>query len=157
MSECGRYRYRLGRKWGDTPDLLFIMLNPSTADAEEDDPTIRRCVGFAKAHDHGGIQVVNLYAWRATDPRDLKAANYPIGPDNDNHIKAALGAAGAVCVAWGERARGLARPAEVLAMIQRAGRSARCLAVTSHGMPAHPLMLSSACRLRLYNPPGAAR
>ena len=150
MSECGRYRYRLGRTWGPGQYLLFVMLNPSTADAEEDDPTIRRCVGFAKAHQFDGIQVVNLYAWRATDPRDLKAAGYPVGSDNDNHIKAALGPAGAVCVAWGDRARGLARPGDVLDMIRRASRSAGCLSVTKHGMPGHPLMLAASCRLSPY-------
>lgn len=157
MSECGRYRYRLGRTWGPGTYLLYVMLNPSTADAEEDDPTIRRCVGFAKAHGYGGLQVVNLYAYRATDPRDLKAAGYPVGPDNDSHIKAALAGADAVCVAWGDRARGLSRPAEVLAMIQRAGRAIGCLAVTKHGLPAHPLMLAASCRLSEYGkPPNAS-
>lgn len=157
MSECGRYRYRLGRRWAEGPELLFVMLNPSTADAEEDDPTIRRCIGFAKAHDCGGIQVVNLYAYRATDPRDLKAAGYPVGPDNDNHIKAALRAAGSVCVAWGDRARGLSRPGEVLDMIARIGSTPFCLAVTKHGLPSHPLMLAASLALQPYRKPPNAR
>src|SRR5689334_20041621 len=68
LSPCGLYRYRLTRRWGDGPALLFVMLNPSTADATEDDPTIRRCTGFAKREGMPAIEVVNLFAWRATDP-----------------------------------------------------------------------------------------
>lgn len=150
MSECGLYRYRLGRVWSDAQHLLFVMLNPSTADGEVDDPTVRRCIGFAKSHGYGGIQVVNLYAYRATDPRDLKAAGYPVGADNNDHIKTALQSAGTVCVAWGDRARGLSRPEEVLGIIARAGRSANCLGITKHGLPSHPLMLASACRLQPF-------
>lgn len=72
ISECGKYRYQLWRIWDDTkPKVLFIMHNPSTADANEDDPTIRRCIGFAKRWGYGGIYVGNLFAFRATDPKDL--------------------------------------------------------------------------------------
>lgn len=155
ISECGRFRYRLGRRWGPGQYLLFIMLNPSTADADVDDPTIRRCIRFARDHNYDGIQVVNLYAYRATDPRDLKAAGYPVGPDNDNHIKAAIQGAGAVCVAWGDRARGQARPDEVLDLISRAGRAVTCLAVTKQGLPSHPLMLAASCRLSPFGRAGA--
>jgi hypothetical protein len=71
LSEDGRYRYRLWRLWDDlAPVMVWVMLNPSTADADLDDPTIRKCIGFAKANRHGGIIVVNLFAWRATDPKE---------------------------------------------------------------------------------------
>jgi hypothetical protein len=71
ISDCGRYRYTLGRTWSDEPPVLFVMLNPSTADADVDDNTISKCIGFAKRWGHGGITVVNLYAWRATNPKEL--------------------------------------------------------------------------------------
>lgn len=150
ISDCGRFRYRLGRRWGDGPFLLFILLNPSTADAEKLDPTLRRCIGFAQTHHFNALEVVNLFAFRATYPRDLKAAGYPVGPDNDLHIAAALSGACSVCVGWGDRARGLARPADVLALVGRSGHGVQCLAVTVHGLPGHPLMLSSSCRLAPY-------
>lgn len=154
ISACGRYRYRLSRRWGSGPYLLFVMLNPSTADATQDDRTIRRCIRFAKDHHYDGIEVVNLYAFRATDPLDLKAAGYPVGPDNDSHILAAIQGAGAVCVAWGDRARGLARPDEVLALLRSTGRALNCLSITKHGLPAHPLMLPASCRLAPFGPAG---
>src|SRR5262249_14212908 len=91
ISDCGRYRYSLTRRWGDAaePRALFVMLNPSTADAEQDDPTIRRCIGFAKAWGMGSLEVVNLYALRATDPAALLSAPDPIGPKNDTMITSA--------------------------------------------------------------------
>jgi hypothetical protein len=69
ISDCGKFRYRLWRKWGSGSPLLFVMLNPSTADGEQDDATIRRCLRFAMAHDFGELEVVNLYAYRCTDPQ----------------------------------------------------------------------------------------
>lgn len=86
ISECGKYRYELHRTWDESrPKVLFVMLNPSTADAELDDPTIRRCIGFAKTWGYGGIMVGNMFAYRATDPNELK--NMPVDPEvNDiNH------------------------------------------------------------------------
>lgn len=155
LSDCRRYRYRLGRRWGGGPFLLFAMLNPSKADDSIDDPTIRRCMRFAHDHGFAAIEVVNLFAFRATDPSDLKAAGYPVGPENDAHIRAVLraqgeGGLGAVCVAWGDRARGLARPAQVLEFISDSGHEARCLAVTHHGLPGHPLMLAASNRLQPF-------
>lgn len=146
MSECGKFRYRLWRKWGEGSPLLFIMLNPSTADAEVDDPTIRRCLKFAQAHAFGELEVVNLFAYRATDPQDLKRAGYPVGPDNDAYIEAAADAA-AVCVAWGSHAAGLERPDMVLQQLRALGVKPQCLRITRGGYPQHPLMLPSSCRL----------
>ena len=82
ISKCGAYRYSLTRKWSDAPLLSFVMLNPSTADAKEDDPTIRRCIGFARREGAGGLIVANLYALRSSSPEALWAARDPIGPQN---------------------------------------------------------------------------
>ena len=147
LSECGRYRYRLSRRWAAGPTLLFIMLNPSTADAEVDDRTIRRCVAFAKAEGFCAIEVVNLYAYRATKPADLKRAGYPVGPDNDDHIEAAVRAASGVCLAWGANVAGLARPAVIQTKLRALGIKPMCLRITRSGYPEHPLMLPSACKL----------
>lgn len=154
LSECGRFRYRLGRRWGDGGELLFVMLNPSTADAELDDPTIRRCARFALAAGFGGMQVVNLFAYRATDPRDLARAGWPVGPDNDSHIAAAACAADAVCVAWGAidpRSPCDARVQDVMPRLRRAGHEPQCLHITRGGYPGHPLYLPSTCRLMPYS------
>lgn len=148
FSECGNFRYRLGRRWDWCAEtLVYIMLNPSTADAEQDDPTIRRCIGFAKAHGFGGIEVLNLYAYRATKPSDLKKAGYLVGPDNDRHIALVAGLAKTICVAWGANAEGLVRPHVVLIMLRALGIEPMCLSITKSGHPSHPLMLPSSCRL----------
>src|SRR5262245_19133112 len=87
ISPCGLYRYWLTRTWDNSlRRVCWVMLNPSTADAEQDDPTIRRCVGFARSWGAGGIIVVNLFAFRASDPKALLRAADPVGPDNDGHI-----------------------------------------------------------------------
>lgn len=110
LSECGTYRYNLVRRWGDGPALLWVMLNPSTADAEVDDPTIRRCIGFARGSGRNAIEVVNLYALRSPSPADLWKHPNPIGPCNDAAISAAIrraaDAGGAMVVAaWGGNAK----------------------------------------------------
>lgn len=150
ISPCGRFRYSLGRTWAAGAPLVFVMLNPSTADADIDDPTIRRCAGFARSHGFGGINVVNLFAFRATKPKDLRAAGWPVGPDNDAHILQAARSAGAVCVAWGDNAAGLQRPLTVLQLLAGEGIQPQVLDVTARGIPRHPLMLSAACRLRPF-------
>src|SRR5262245_13227298 len=103
LSPCGRYRYALTRTWGDPKKVVcWVMLNPSTADADQDDPTIRRCLGFSRAWGAGGLVVVNLFALRATDPDQLRIAADPVGPDNDSHLStAAFGRL--VVAAWGAR------------------------------------------------------
>lgn len=152
ISECQRFRYRLGRRWGDGAPLAFVMLNPSTADATVDDATIRRCVSFANTHCFQAIEVVNLFAFRATDPRELARASYPVGPENDEHIVKAAKNAGALCLAWGVNAAGLERPHVVLPMLNRLGVELQCLRITRSGYPQHPLMLPSSCRLQPFSP-----
>lgn len=147
LSDCGKFRYRLWRKWGEGSPLLFVMLNPSTADHEVDDPTIRRCLRFAESHGFGELEVVNLFAYRATDPHDLRRAGYQVGPENDHHIAAAVGDAAAVCLAWGANVGGLERPVIVLQQLRALGVKPQCLRITRGGYPQHPLMLPSSCRL----------
>ena len=134
LSPCERYRYELTRCWANGPIACWVMLNPSTADADVDDPTIRRCIEFSKRWGCGALVVVNLYAWRATNPRDLQRADDPIGPHNDRHIDVATRSADTVVCAWGASANP-ERAAEVLRLISRP----MCLGTTQGGAPRHPL------------------
>lgn len=142
FSGCGRYRYRLARRWTDSWDLpaVFVMLNPSTADAFVDDPTIRRCVAFAKAWRCRRLIVVNLYALRATDPRELWKVDDPVGPENDAHLEdAAYTAArygGPLVAAWGANAKP-ERVEQILAIPHMNRLTA--LGTTLAGAPKHPL------------------
>lgn len=140
LSPCGTYRYELTRRWSDRPLAGWVMPNPSTADAEVDDPTIRRCVGFAKAWGFGGIVVRNLYALRATDPAELRAHPEPIGPDNAEHLVRAAKDALTIC-AWGAHGARDDRSRHVAALLEAAGADLRCLALTADGQPRHPLYL----------------
>lgn len=147
LSECEKYRYVLSRTWGLEPPLVFVMLNPSTADDRVDDPTIRKCIGFARREKCGGIVVVNLYAWRATSPADMKKAADPIGPDNNRFIYSAVtGPCEKVVVAWGANAEP-ARARDVLKLIRDAGKEPLCLGKTNSLQPRHPLMLAYATPL----------
>jgi hypothetical protein len=140
ISDCGAYRYLLRRRWDvKRPALLFCMLNPSIADAERNDPTIRRCLGFARAWEYGGLEVVNLYAYRATQPAELFRAADPVGPDNDRHIAEAVARAGRVIVGWGNHGRNAERLASVLPLLNEA----YCFDITSAGQPRHPLYVRS--------------
>ncbi|GAB4590015.1 DUF1643 domain-containing protein [Nocardia sp. IFM 10818] len=139
VSACGTYRYLLTRRWAQhAPVLGWVMLNPSTADADADDPTIRRCIGFARAAGFGGIVVRNLYALRATDPRALRRHPDPVGPDNDAHL-ARCADEKITVLAWGSG--GGARAGEVLALLAEHGVRAYHLALTRDGHPRHPLYL----------------
>lgn len=139
ISPCGLYRYRLDRRWAQGPTCGFIMLNPSTADGEKDDPTIRRCIGFAKREGCGALVVVNLFPFRATKPADLWAVNYPdrFGPDSDRHLQDALRIIdGPLIAAWG--ADGNASEACEGWRIYE-GHRLVCLGKTKDGSPRHPL------------------
>jgi hypothetical protein len=143
LSPCGVYRYSLERGWSARPWLTVIMLNPSTADAMVDDPTIRRCVGFAQRDDFGGIHVVNRYALRATNPAALQIAPDPVGPDNEKAIRHAVGAAraggGLILCAWGTKGSSDVTGLLRLFREERAVELLRCLGVTKEGHPRHPL------------------
>ena len=137
LDESGRYRYRLSRRWEEGDELVFVLLNPSTADATEDDPTLRRCVGFARRMGFGGLVVVNLFALRATDPRSLATAADPVGPDNDAHILGACEAADRVLLGWGNHGLLHGRGEKVW---RRLG-ACHHLGLTARDQPRHPLYL----------------
>jgi hypothetical protein len=134
------FRYRLSRTWDrEGPVVAFVMLNPSTADAEVLDPTVRRCVGFARAWGFGGVQVVNLFAFRATDPRDLARAAAPVGAGNDRAILDAASRADRVVVAWGTRGTHRGRASAVAGLLEAAAVRTVALGTTKGGQPRHPL------------------
>lgn len=138
FSRCRNYRYALWRQWGDSDDFaLIIGLNPSTADHRRDDPTIRRCIGFARDWGYDRLCVANLFAFRATYPYDLKAAEDPVGPANDRWLRRLFRDAGCVVAAWGNDGQFLDRAATVRAMFN----DWQVLRVNGSGEPAHPLYL----------------
>lgn len=162
ISDCGKYRYRLGRRWSNVGrPCLFIMLNPSTADAFEDDPTIRRCIAFAKSWGCSELTVVNLFAVRATDPKDMMAASDPVGPDNMEHVKSAADFAvrgycypkdcnGPVVCAWGAHGAYMDQANTVLGWLEAELIKPVCLGITKSGQPKHPLYLASDTPLTPY-------
>lgn len=140
ISECGNYRYWLLRQWNERrPSLTWIMHNPSTADQANDDPTIRRCISFAKMWNFGGIVVVNLFAYRATDPKKLLKALDPIGPVCDKSIRQWTRNAMVIC-AWGIPCL-MPRNREVYAMLVNGNSAIFCLGLTRDGHPKHPLYI----------------
>lgn len=147
FSPCHRYRYTLFRDIGmQGPQLTVVMLNPSTADAVKDDPTIRRVMGFAKAWGSGSVQVLNLFAIRATDPKVMMADTDPIGPDNDEQLTRELRMAciekRPILAAWGAHGGHMARDFQVLHKLV-SGVDWRCLGRTHGGQPKHPLYVPS--------------
>lgn len=152
----GPYRYKLGRQWDEaaTP-ATFIMLNPSTADALTDDPTVRRCAGFARSWGCGGLRIVNLCAYRATSPDVLhEAADAGIdvvGPRNIAMLELMLASApGPIVAAWGAHADRLARRPRIAAVLEllagavaELGPVGHCLGRTASGQPRHPLYLKA--------------
>lgn len=141
LSECGTYRYRLTRHWdSNVAPMTFVMLNPSTADADLDDPTIRRCMGFAKREGAGGIVVVNLYAFRATDPRKLPPGSARIGPNNERHLHEAIMEASGrpIVCAWGTKGNG----SFFTQWAKGYGANLMALGITKDGFPKHPLYIA---------------
>ena len=136
FSRCGRYRYWLRRVWDrDRPQCAWIGLNPSTADARTDDPTLRRCIGFADDWGYGSLLLVNLFSWRATDPTALLRTSDPIGPRTPLWLRRAVTESDCVVAAWGNGGLIRNRGYEVAAALV----DAHCLGMTARGMPRHPL------------------
>lgn len=134
------YRYELHLTWNPMErGILFVMLNPSTADEWQDDPTVRRCISFAKRSGFGSMSVVNLYALRATNPEELLAHRDPVGPRNDRSIRELASLADRTVVAWGAHKMAAARAAKVLPMLTEP----MCFGWTADGFPKHPLYLHS--------------
>ncbi|MEM6638907.1 MAG: DUF1643 domain-containing protein [Pseudomonadota bacterium] len=138
-SRCGAYRYRLWRRWSDSGTCLFLMLNPSTADARINDPTISRCQSFAERWGFGGLLVCNLFAFRATDPAVLLRAAAPIGAANNRAINESAARAQQIVCAWGNHGAHQNRAENVVAMLQRRNRVLHVLNINRSGQPAHPL------------------
>lgn len=137
-----RYRYRLHRFWGDEKPCVFVMLNPSTADEVENDPTVERCQRRAQSMGFGGLIVVNIFALRSTDPRALYEPTIdPVGAENDAAIRRAVQEGGMVVCAWGKHGHLKLRGREVLNLILSEGATPFALKVNSDGTPAHPLYI----------------
>lgn len=138
LSPCRTYRYDLWRTWiGGEGYAMFVGLNPSTADETQDDPTIRRCIAFAKSWGYAGLCMTNLFAFRATDPEDMKRAADPVGPQNDLVLKERAGRAGVVVAAWGVHGTYKNRAWAVRMALPQL----HCLRLTKDGHPGHPLYL----------------
>ncbi len=143
-SPCGSYRYLLTRTWApDLPTLLAVLLNPSTATEAQGDPTADRCLRRARAAGYGSLRIANLFALRATDPRALRDAADPVGPETDAVLtQAAAGAARILC-AWGNHGVLLGRATQVRALLQACGRPLCHLGQTLQGLPVHPLYIAA--------------
>ena len=165
FSECRNYRYHLERKWSAfEPIMIFAMLNPSTADAFSDDPTIRRCIGFAKRWGYGGVGILNLYALRSTDPAQLLKAEDPEGPDNAEYWQQQITDTSTynwdrfrrrqVCVvcAWGAHPAARRKAPAYIDLLKRQGQNAAlwCMGTTKDGLPRHPLYMPGNSRLCPY-------
>ncbi len=149
FSECRRYRYALWRKW-DTElhgELVtFIGLNPSMADETFDDQTISRCIRFAKDWGYGGLLMLNVFGFRATDPKIMQAAKDPIGPGNDTAFRSYLPQAGMIVAAWGVHCP----PDRERQLCEAIGREIYCLGRTKDGRPKHPLYVKANTKPELF-------
>ena len=144
-SDCERYRYSLTRVWEPGGQkALFVMLNPSTATEVQNDPTVERCERRARALGFGAFQVTNIFAWRDTDPRNMRAASDPVGPDNDAAILHGAAWADRIIAAWGAHGAHLARGPQVETLLRRTGQPLLHLGLTKDGHPKHPLYIAYA-------------
>ena len=144
ISACGRYRYLLRRSWDfDRMRALFVMLNPSTADAEIDDPTIRSCARLCRSWGYGSFEVVNLFGWRATDPSELAKAASPVGPDNDSIAACAIARCDVAIAAWGAHSMAERRTDAMRRLIEHSRPAVFCLGSTKSGAPKHPLYIET--------------
>lgn len=143
FSSCNQYRYVLTRTWDEGgPPLAFVMLNPSTADAKKNDPTVERCQRRAQRGTYGGLIVLNLFALRSTDPLALYTHKEPIGEGNDGFIAHMVSKAGDVVCAWGNHGEIGDRGAAVYEIIRKIVRQPLCLGVNASGHPKHPLYVA---------------
>lgn len=148
FSSCRIWRYTLERYWGDGPFVTFVLLNPSTADEKRDDPTNRRGISYAKQWGYDGCVFVNLFAVRTPDPKVMKQAIDPIGPDNDRWIRRMCAPAGLVVAAWGTHGSYRYRDWEARQIIH--GFNPKCLGMTKRGHPKHILYLRADAQLEEF-------
>ncbi len=140
FSHCRKYRYSLWRNWNGlfaSGYAMFIGLNPSTANETNDDPTVRRCIGYAREWGYAGLCMMNLFAFRATSPEDMKAVEDPIGPDNEQALIDMAECAGVIVAAWGIHGTHLGQDDKVRKIIPNLSY----LKLTKDGFPGHPLYL----------------
>ena len=143
LSPCRTFRYELWRRWTDSDSgsecryAMFVGLNPSTADETRDDPTIRRCISFAQDWGYDALCMTNLFAFRATKPKDMRQHSDPIGPDNDDHLIRCAKSAGVIVAAWGVSGTYNGRDMQVRALLP----NLHFLRLTARGHPSHPLYL----------------
>ncbi|WP_224817131.1 DUF1643 domain-containing protein [Hasllibacter sp. MH4015] len=150
-SDCENYRYSLTRVWDPAGErALFIMLNPSTATEIQNDPTVERCERRARALGFGAFRVLNIFAWRATDPRDMRRADDPVGPGNDAAILDSLDWADRIICAWGTHGEHLGRGPAVEALLRASGRPLYHLGLSKAGHPKHPLYIGYAVQPVLW-------
>lgn len=141
-SDCERYRYLLTRVWDRSgPKALFVMLNPSTATEVQNDPTVERCERRARALGFGAFRVTNIFAFRATDPRVMRAQADPVGPENDAAIIDSAHWADRIVCAWGTHGAHLDRGPRVERLLRDAGRPLHHLGLSQAGHPKHPLYI----------------
>ncbi|MCF6273604.1 MAG: DUF1643 domain-containing protein [Rhodobacteraceae bacterium] len=142
-SDCEAYRYALTRVWDETGrKVLFLMLNPSTATEVQNDPTVERCERRARTLGFGAFRVCNIFAYRATDPRDMRAAKDPIGSANDTSIVEAIEWADEVVAGWGNHGAHLSRGQAVEALLKAQPKKPKHLGLTNSGHPKHPLYIA---------------
>ncbi|MFY2824456.1 DUF1643 domain-containing protein [Ruegeria sp. MALMAid1280] len=142
-SDCEKYRYSLTRVWdAGGRKALFVMLNPSTATEVQNDPTVERCERRARALGFGAFQVTNIFAWRDTDPRKMRAAVDPVGPKNDAAILDGVEWADQVIAAWGTHGAHLDRGPAVETLLRGTGQPLFHLGLTKDGHPKHPLYIA---------------
>lgn len=151
FSPCRTWRYRLWRRWStNKPTVAFIGLNPSTADETNDDPTVRRCIGFARRWGFGGMNMLNIFAFRSTNPKLLRKAADPIGPGNRAALLRTCCRSALIVACWGGWGRLFDRGEAVIDLL--AGFRLHCLGHTKDGHPKHPLYLSCGTRARDFRP-----
>lgn len=151
FSRCRRWRTLLWRRWdGSRPVANFLMLNPSTADEMRLDPSCTRARVYAERWGFGGLIVTNLFAWRATDPNEMKAARDPVGRGNDRAILTAASEAKLLVCAWGNHGAHLERSRRVIALLRGAGIDLHVLKMNGSGEPAHPLYLRGSLRPQVW-------
>lgn len=162
FSECRRYRYVLGRRWAEGPSFMVVGHNPSTADEVADDRTISKCMGFARREGFGSLLMLNLCAWRDTDPNGLTHLEDPVGPENDTTLMTYADVAGVVVAAWGalhaeSRAQLVReRPPKVLHLLTRVA-DVYAFRLTKERHPQHPLYLPNTTVPVLYRARQVAR
>lgn len=144
FSDCRQYRYRLWRQWGEQPPAVFVMLNPSTADEIDNDPTVERCERRARTMGYGGLRVANIFALRSTDPQALYGHQDPIGPQNDTAILESVAGAGIVVCAWGGHGNLNGRGDAVRHLLAAARITPHYLKLNRDGTPQHPLYIGYA-------------